>query len=281
MFQYDDEESKGTIGTILRQQRESKKLKLEEIAEELKIRPQYLEALESDQVELLPGKLYQKSFLKSYAQFLDLDPVRILKMFDQLEKSKKSLQKEAGETKPLKESIEEEPALSSQPQSIKSRVGYRFAIFAGLALGFLCLIYLAKPGMRKTDDIASELSASAAETLSTEQETVDTTSFTWRLNHLLTNSVEMILRIEAQGDSWVRIVADEKTLFTGFIVAGMAVEFKASDYFSINLGRNEGVEFYLNGMKMNSLERGIHRLDRKNYKTFFSAGSIRQDSQTL
>lgn len=278
MFQYDDEESKDTIGSILRKQRQSKKLKLEEIAEELKIRPQYLEALENDRFDLLPDKLYQISFLKTYAQFLNLDSVRILKTFDQLEKSKKYLKKEAEETKPFEESIEEEPALSSQPQYIKSRVGYRFAIFAGLALGFLCLIYLAKPGIRKTDDIAPELSASAAESLATEQETVDTTSFTWRLDHLLTNSVEMILRIEAKGDSWVRIVADKKTLFTGFIVAGMAVEFKASDYFSINLGRNEGVEFYLNGMKMNSLERGIHRLDRKNYKTFFSTGSIRQDS---
>jgi len=268
MFQYDDKESKDTIGSILRQQRESKKLQVEEIAEELKIRLQYLEALENDQFELLPGKLYQRSFLKTYAQFLNLDQGRILKMFDQHEKSRRSFQKEPEGMKMLEESIKAQSTLQKQPQPGKSRAGYWFAILTGLALGIFCLIYLAKPGMKKKHDIASELSA-AAESLTTQPEAVDTTSFVWRLDNLLTNSSEMILRIEAKGDSWVKIIADKKTLFTGFIAAGMAIEFKANDYFSINLGKNEGVEIYLNGMKIKSLEKGIHHLDRQNYKSFF------------
>lgn len=274
MFQYNDEKSKESIGSILRQQRESRKLNLEEIAEELKIRPQYLEALENDQFEVLPGKLYQRSFLKTYAQFLDLDPVHILKMFDQYEKSQRSFRKEPEGEKLLEESTKGQPTLPSEPQSSKSRVGYWFAILAGLALGIFCLIYLAKPGMRKKHVITPELSAAAKESLTTETEVVDTTSFAWRLDNLLSKSAEMILRIEAKGDSWVRVVADKKTLFSGIIAAKMAIEFEANDYFSINLGKNEGVEFYLNAMKMTSLEKGVHLLDRENYKSFF------QDLQT-
>ncbi|MCK4427250.1 MAG: helix-turn-helix domain-containing protein [candidate division Zixibacteria bacterium] len=282
MFQYDDEKSKESIGSILRQQRESQKLNLEEIAEELKIRSQYLEALENDQFELLPGTLYQRSFLKTYAQFLDLDPVHILKMFDQYEKTQISLRKETEETlpegrKPLEESIKDQSTLHKQPQSSKSRAGYWFGILAGVVLGIFCLIYLARPGMKKKHDIASELSVAAIESLNVELEVVDTTSFAWRLDNLLSNSAEMTLRVEAKGDSWVRIIADKKTSFSGIIAAKMAIEFKANDYFSINLGKNEGVETYLNGMKMNPLEKGIHRLDRKNYKSFFSPGSIGQD----
>ena len=285
MFQYSDEKSKQSIGSILRQQRRSKKLKLEEIAEELKIRPQYLEALENDQFELLPGKLYQRSFLKTYAQFLDLDQGNILKMFDQYEKSQRSFRKEPEETlpegkKPLEESITEKTALPSEPQPSKNRAGYWFAILSGLALGIICLIYLAKPGVKKKHDIASELSAGAKESLNLETEAMDTTSFAWRLDNLLTKSAEMILRIEAKGDSWVRVVADKKTLFSGIIAAKMAIEFKANDYFSINLGKNEGVNFYLNGIKMKPLDKGIHLLDKENYKSFFSAGSVEQDSQT-
>ena len=285
MFQYDDEKSKESLGSILRQQRESKKLNLEEIAEELKIRSQYLEALENDQFELLPGTLYQRSFLKTYAQYLDLDQDHILKMFDRYEKSQISLRKETEETlpdekKPMEKSIKEKPSLPSEPQSSKSRVGYWFGILAGLVLGIFCLIYLAKPGMKKKHDIASELSVVAIESLNVELEVVDTTSFAWRLDNLLTNSAEMTLRIEAKGNSWVRVTADKKTLFSGFIAPKMAVEFKANAYFSINLGKNEGVETYLNGMKMNPLEKGIHHLDRKNYKSFFSAGSEGQDFQT-
>jgi len=285
MFQYDDEKGMESIGSILRQQRESQKLKLEKIAEELKIRSQYLEALENDEFELLPGRLYQRSFLKTYAQFLDLDPLHILRMFDQYEKSQISLRKEAEETlpegrKPKEESIKDRSTLHKQPQSSKSRAGYWFGILAGLVLGIFCLIYLAKPGIKKKHDIASELSAAAIESLNVEPEVVDTTSFAWRLDNLLRNSAEMTLRIEAKGDSWVRVTADKKTLFSGFITAGMAIEFKANDYFSINLGKNEGVETYLNGIEMNPLEKGIHRLDRENYKSFFSSGSVGQDSPT-
>ncbi len=279
MFQYDDEENLESIGSILRQQREKKKLKLEEISEELKIRPQHLKALENDQFELLPGRLYQRSFLKTYAQFLDLDQAHILEMFDQQEKSQRLLRKESEGTKTLEEPDKEKPVLPSPPQSIKARAGYRLAIFAGIILGIFCLMYLAKPGMKKKDDAASELSA-AAESLAVEQEVVDTTSFAWRLDNLLTNSPEMVLRIEAKGDSWVKVIADKKTLFSGIIVAKMAIEFKANDYFSINLGKNEGVDFYLNEMKMKPLEKEIHYLDRENYKSFFSTESVGQDFQT-
>jgi cytoskeletal protein RodZ len=274
MFQYDDEESKDTIGSILRHQRENKKLNLDKIADELKIRPQYLEALEKDQFDLLPGKLYQRSFLKVYAQFLNLDSEHILAMFEQYESSKGSLRKEPQGTlqvgkKMLEESIKEESTLQTEPQSIQSRAGYWLAILAGLVLGIFCLIYLAKPGMKKEHDVASELPVSATERLNVRSEPVDTTSFAERLDHLLTNSTEMILRIKAKKDSWVKVMGDDKTLFSGIVTAGMAVEFKAKTYFSINLGTSEEVEIYLDGMKMNPLEKGIYHLDRKNYKSFF------------
>ncbi len=269
MFQYDDERTADTIGSILRRQRKSNKLDLEEIAKELKIKPEYLEALENDQFELLPGRLYQRSFLKSYARFLDLDHDHILKMFDQLEKSQTLLGRESEGTRSREDFTREGLTFPSEVQSRRSRAGYQFAVLAGLVLGIFCVIYLAKPGMKKGYDSASELSAVVAESLATEEETVDTTSFAYRLDNLLVRSTQMTLRIEAQGDSWVKIVVDKKNLFSGFIATEMAVEFKANDYFSIHLGKNEGVEMYLNGMKMRALEKGIHRLDRTSYRTFF------------
>lgn len=279
MFQYDDEEGKESIGSILRRQRERKKLKLDEISEELRIRAQHLEALENDRFQLLPGTLYQRSFLKTYAQYLDLDQSRILKMFDQYQESQGLLGKEPEVTRAVGDSAEDRPHLASQPQSAAGRAGYWFAVFTGLALGVVCLIYLAKPGTRKTGEIASQLSAATAESLEAETEVVDTTSFAWRLDNLLVNSPEMLLRIEAQGDSWIKIIADKKGLFSGILAAGMAIEFKANDYFSIHLGRNEGIDFFLNGMKMRPLEKEIHLLDKENYRSFFSEGSIGQDFQ--
>jgi transcriptional regulator with XRE-family HTH domain len=274
MFQYDDDQSKKTVGSILRQQRQSKKLKLEEIAKELKIRPQHLEALETDRFELLPGRLYQRSFLKTYAQFLDLDQDQILELFDEYQKTQSSLRKESREIlpegeEPSEKIIRKAPNLPLESQPTRSQAGNWLAILAGLILGIFCLIYLAKPGIKTKDYTVSDPSAVAAESLNVEMEVVDTTTFEWRLNHLLADSTPMTLRIEAKGDSWVRIVADKKTLFSGFIVPEMVIEFRAIDYFSVNLGKNEGVEIYLNGMKMDPLEKGIHHLDKTNYKSYF------------
>jgi transcriptional regulator with XRE-family HTH domain/plasmid maintenance system antidote protein VapI len=277
MFQYDDEEGKESIGSILRRQRERKKLKLEEISEELRIRPQHLEALENDRFQLLPGALYQRSFLKTYAEYLDLDHSRILKMFDRYQESQGLLRKEPEGTRAVEESTEGRPHVASQPQSVAGRAGYWFAVFTGLTLGMVCLIYLAKPGTRRTGEIASQLSAATAESLVAEPEVLDTTSLAWRLDNLLVNSPEMLLRIEAEGDSWVKVTADKKSLFSGILAAGMAIEFKAHDYFSIHLGKNEGIDFFLNGMKMRPLEKEIHLLDKENYRSFFSEGPVRQD----
>jgi transcriptional regulator with XRE-family HTH domain len=273
MFEYDDPKSGDTIGSILRQQRENKKLNLEDIAEELKIRPRYLQALENDQLDLLPGKLYRRSFLKAYAQFLNLNQDRILEMLEQYESSEESLEKEPHEASGIEKKTEEpKKERNFSPKKLlfnKSHTTYRFVILTILALVIVCLIYVIKPGMKKRLNPVPELSTGATESLSTKPMGVDTTSFEWRLDNLLTNSAPMILRVKAQKEGWVEVIADDKTLFSGIIIPGMAIEFKAHDYFSVNLGKNEGVEFYLNGMKMNPMEKGIYRLDRNNYKSFF------------
>jgi transcriptional regulator with XRE-family HTH domain len=273
MFEYDDQKSGDTIGSILRQQRESKKLNLEEIAGELKIRPQYLQALENDQLDLLPGKLYRRSFLKAYAGFLNLNQDRILEMLEQHESSKESLGEGPFETLGTEKKTEEsKKERNFSPKKLlfsKSRATYPFVILAILALVIICLIYIIKPGMKKKPNPVPELSIGASESLNTMPTDVDTTSFEWRLNNLLTNSAPMILRIKTQREGWVEVIADDKTLFSGNVSPGMTIEFEANNYFSINLGKDEGVEIYLNGMKLNPLEKGIYRLDRKNYMTFF------------
>lgn len=273
MFEYDDQKNGDTIGSILRQQRENKKLNLEEIAEELKIRPQYLQALENDQFDLLPGKLYRRSFLKAYAQFLNLNQDQILEMLEQYESSKEFLGNEPhgtfGIEKKTDESKKERAISQKKLRFSKSRATYCFAMLGVLALAIVCFIYVIKPGMKKKPNPVPELSAAATESLNIEPTDVDTSSLEWRLDNLLTNSAPMILRIKAKKEGWVKVIADDKTLFSGNMSLGMAIEFEAENYFSINLGKGEGVEIYLNGMQMNPLEKGIYRLDRKNYKSLF------------
>lgn len=63
-----------TIGEKLRQARHVRRLDIEPIAKKLKIRAEYLMAMEDERFDKLPAGLYGKNFLKQYALFLGLKP---------------------------------------------------------------------------------------------------------------------------------------------------------------------------------------------------------------
>jgi len=71
--------SENDWGEELRQARLFKNLKIEEVSRHLKIRGEYLTALEEERLDQLPAGLYGKNFLKEYALFLGLDHEAILK----------------------------------------------------------------------------------------------------------------------------------------------------------------------------------------------------------
>jgi DnaJ-class molecular chaperone len=65
-------------GKDLRNLRESLGIELEEIFQATKISPTALAAIEKDDVGNLPPKIYLISFLKSYAEALQLDPKQVV-----------------------------------------------------------------------------------------------------------------------------------------------------------------------------------------------------------
>ncbi len=61
------------IGATLREARMRARIDISEVEAETKIRAKYLRALENEEWDLLPGPTYVKSFLRTYAESLDLD----------------------------------------------------------------------------------------------------------------------------------------------------------------------------------------------------------------
>ena len=62
------------IGQTLRQARIDRGLELSDVSEETKIRTKYLAAIEDERWEVLPGDPYNRAFLVTYAELLELDP---------------------------------------------------------------------------------------------------------------------------------------------------------------------------------------------------------------
>lgn len=70
-----------TIGVRLQQKREESGLTIEQVSDEVKIRPRYLEALEQGNYDVFPSSVYIKGFLRNYAKFLNIDSDKAVALY--------------------------------------------------------------------------------------------------------------------------------------------------------------------------------------------------------
>jgi cytoskeletal protein RodZ len=71
-----------TVGDYFRRRREEKGLHLRDIGNELGIKNEYLENLESGDYKNLPPQVYVRGFIKSYANFLGIDGNQLIKIYN-------------------------------------------------------------------------------------------------------------------------------------------------------------------------------------------------------
>lgn len=71
----------GELGTLLVRAREARGLTLEDAERDTRISRRYLQALEAEQFDVIPAPVYARGFLRSYSQYLGLDPQEALDMF--------------------------------------------------------------------------------------------------------------------------------------------------------------------------------------------------------
>ncbi len=70
-----------SIGDKLKQAREAKKLTIKNVALDTNMSPTYIEALEFEDFEKFPGETYIIGFLKTYSEYLKLDPEEMVMLY--------------------------------------------------------------------------------------------------------------------------------------------------------------------------------------------------------
>jgi cytoskeleton protein RodZ len=74
--------ARGNFGERLKRERELREVTLEEITQATRIGPRFLEALENEQWEKLPGGVFNRGFVRSIAHYLGLDEEALLAEYD-------------------------------------------------------------------------------------------------------------------------------------------------------------------------------------------------------
>ncbi|HTV59575.1 MAG TPA: helix-turn-helix domain-containing protein [Verrucomicrobiae bacterium] len=70
------------FGDRLKREREMRGVSLDEVAAATRIAPKFLEALENDQWDQLPGGVFNRGFIRSIARFLGLDEDNLVAEYD-------------------------------------------------------------------------------------------------------------------------------------------------------------------------------------------------------
>src|SRR5512147_1210597 len=129
-----------SVGQHLRQQREAKAMSIEEVARATRVPMSSVERLESDQFDELPGEVFVRGFMRSYARAVGLDPDDVLARY--------TASRRVAWVTPLPISSPTRPARSK-------RYGVAIAFVLLLILFTLALSIVLKP---RGDDVPQELS---------------------------------------------------------------------------------------------------------------------------
>jgi cytoskeletal protein RodZ len=87
-----------TFGEELKRERELRGIELREVAEATKVNIRYLEAMERDDFEHLPGGVFNRGFVRAYAQFIGVDPDAMVNAYLMEEQTQKGGRGSTGES---------------------------------------------------------------------------------------------------------------------------------------------------------------------------------------
>src|SRR5690606_35783297 len=78
LFRLESRAPMESVGQYLRKQRESKRMSIEEVSRATRVPIASVERIEADQFDELPGEVFVRGFLKSYAQAVGLSADEVL-----------------------------------------------------------------------------------------------------------------------------------------------------------------------------------------------------------
>jgi cytoskeleton protein RodZ len=262
----------GSFGERLRREREMRGITLDEIAESTKISRRHLESLEKEDFDSLPGGIFNRGFVRSYARYLGIDEEQAVADYA-------AAASEPVETEnkfPL-EVTEPDPKLNPRRSALP-------LILALLALVAVLAIFWARNRSRSESQESGSAAAStpkpsvpaptpAASSAAPAPEAESTpppapvrpgpvsspnqsaTAVQPVIAPGSSPSPERVfsLTIAAKEDAWVNVVADGKTVISRILNAGEQQTFRAGKRIVFTTGNAGGVDVSFNGRNLGAI----------------------------
>jgi len=246
------------IGERLRNAREAKGLSLRAVADLTRIRAVYLQALEDEQFDQLPGAVYARGFLRTFADALGLDADRLMDAYPgAFEAPGPALIGTAGGEIPIR------PAA---PRSRLRIIATYVAVLLGLglvAVGVIGYLQLRQFNEPVAPQAVAPVPSSAeppraapqpapppvpAAPAITAPEPPPVSPEADPSQPAVTNGVS--LEVRTQGTSWLRVTADGERVFQGLLHDGETRAWQAKGRLTIRVGNSPAVQVAVNGRRV-------------------------------
>jgi cytoskeleton protein RodZ len=229
------------IGATLREARMRARIDVSEIEAQTKIRAKYLRALENEEWGLLPGPTFVKSFLRTYAQALDLDGKALVEEYRREHERSSDAMLEPIVSTPQRNRNHNR---GRQPAGGPSR-GYMLAVGAiGLVIVVLIVLLITDGGGSSKHTTGTSTSVARTKTHLVKRHAGATQTGT----KPSTGSSLVSLALKTTGPVYVCLLGDGgRKVIPGLVLpAGETTATYHAKHFYINLG-NSSVTLYLDG----------------------------------
>lgn len=242
-----------TVGQYLRQERERRNISLESVAGVTRITLKNLQALENDELGILPASVFVRGFLRTYAAHLGLDPKEVLALYEtQMDFFGVSQKVQASP-----------PSKRFQPVVKFSLIIVSIALAAYVFFSF----FYQKPPVQPTSPEALSLptppeKALVAEVSPTMEKdslkSPEPSTTSPKTTPAITEASKKkerrhVIKVKATETTWLRIRADDQPEVDALLQPRETATWTARRQFQIILGNAGGVEISFNGVPQGRL----------------------------
>jgi cytoskeletal protein RodZ len=257
-----------SIGNCLKEARAKKAVTLEEVHSRIKIHPRVLLLLEEEKFDKLPSPMFVKSFLRSYAEFLEVNPEDIIQQYE------KRGEKPPEQVLYIKPAAEKDrpPFLDKNTLNAVVAVALLAAVFVG---GFFVIragmAWFSKEwsswqkkdkpkGVKKTSSSGTQQPKSsrpAAPVESTGKSDEWLRSVAMDNFPKISKNTPLDLQIRALDNVWIKVTCDGKVLFQSILKKGASESWKANDQVEVWTGNSSSMSLTLNRYSLGSPGKGV------------------------
>jgi cytoskeleton protein RodZ len=228
-----------SLGQELKRERELRGISLREIADSTRINLRFLQAIEEDRLDALPGAFFVRAILRSYARSIGIDEHQVLNKYQEIYTFEEQLQ------------YGESARRTVHPPQPRWRPFFRRSwktaalpvAIMGIGLILLYVFVLAPAKAPRVSVVASPPVPQAEVPKPSPPEQTPVVEEVRGLH----------LKMSFVAETWLHVYADGQSVWDGIKNRGESLEVRAEREVRLNIGNSGGLDLTINGRKAKPL----------------------------